>query len=110
MNALWVRLRRAKDKLHLDPGAEKIQREFTIRHNHEGDAWPAARFVRLVSRLKCNVTVAQEGREVDGTSVMALLELRAAKGCKIRIHVEGSDAAKAVLKIDNFLKSFDREP
>ena len=86
-----------------------IEREFIIERNHEGDPWPAARFVRLVSRLKCDVTVAQQGREVDGTNVMALLELSAAQGSHVHIRVEGRDAAKAVRKIDQFLKSFDRE-
>jgi phosphocarrier protein len=47
---------------------------------------------------------------VNGKSIMGLMMLAAGPGCKIRIHADGQDAAKAVLEIESLLqRKFDEE-
>ena len=72
--------------------------------------WPAASFVRLMNRLHCDVRVGYDGKEVDGTSVLALLELVPPAGSKVRIRVEGRDAANAMQEIDKLVQSLRHIP
>jgi len=59
----------------------------------------SAKFVTFVSKLpeSLSVTVAKDGTEVTGTSIMGLMMLGAARGDSVDIIVEG-DGAEAALK------------
>ena len=95
---------------HLSMNTDRIEREVTVRNTHKGYVWPAASFVRLMNRFHCDVRVGYDGKEVDGTSVLGLLELAPPAGSKVRIRVEGRDAAKAVREIDNLVQSLGHIP
>ena len=82
---------------------EKLEKEVTVVNNHGRYVWPAASFVRLMNRFHCDVRVGYDGKEVDGTSVLALLELAPPAGSKVRIRVEGRDAANAMQEIDKLV-------
>lgn len=56
----------------------------------------AARFVRLASRYQARISVARDGRTIDGKSIMGILLLAASRGTMITISAEGSDEADAV--------------
>lgn len=89
---------------------EKVEKELTVMNNHGRYIWPAASFVRLMNTFQCDVRVGYDGKEVDGTSVLALLELAPPAGSKVRIRVEGRDAAKAMREIDNLVQSLRHIP
>ena len=78
---------------------------------------PAAMFVRIASRYRCEVWVEKEGEEVNGKSIMGLMMLAAGQGSKLHVRCEGAgrrqgdagnrgvDQRRASTKID-FGKAF----
>jgi phosphocarrier protein HPr len=59
-------------------------------------ARPAAEFVKLAGRYSARISVAKEGLEVNGKSIMGVLMLAAEQGSELRITGEGEDASEAV--------------
>ena len=75
-------------------------RESVLIINQRGlHARASAKFVNMVSELpaSCQVTVAKDGTEAAGGSILGLMMLGAAKGDTIEIAVAG-DGAKAALE------------
>lgn len=66
----------------------------------------SAKFVTFVSRLPETVSVEVEkgGSRVNGTSIMGLMMLGAAKGDTITIHTRGVGADSALLKLVGLVK------
>ncbi|MEY4269714.1 MAG: Phosphocarrier protein HPr [Pseudomonadota bacterium] len=66
----------------------------------------SAKFVTFVSRLPDDVAVEVEkdGSRVNGTSIMGLMMLGAAKGDHITIHTSGAGAESALLKLVGLVK------
>jgi phosphocarrier protein len=56
----------------------------------------AARFVHTASGFTARIRVARGEREMDGKSIMCLLLLAAAQGCRIRISANGADEEQAL--------------
>ena len=59
----------------------------------------AAQLVQTANRFKADVTVAKDGEEVNGKSIMGLLMLAAPVGSQLRVTVSGEDAAAAMQSI-----------
>lgn len=61
----------------------------------------SAKFVTMVSRLPDTVAVEVEraGSRVNGTSIMGLMMLGAARGDSITIHTSGEGAEPALIKL-----------
>lgn len=59
----------------------------------------AAQLVQAANRFKADVTVAKDGEEVNGKSIMGLLMLAAPVGSQLRVTVSGEDAAAAMQAI-----------
>lgn len=66
---------------------------------------PAAMLVRLANRFDSTISLAKEGVEVDGKSVMALMSLAATNGTKLRLRTEGTDAQEAMHEIEQLIQS-----
>jgi phosphocarrier protein HPr len=66
-------------------------------------ARPAAMFVKIASRFKCNIFVEKDGETVNGKSIMGLMMLAAGPGSKLKVHAEGSDAAEAIAELEALL-------
>lgn len=66
---------------------------------------PAAMLVRLANRFDSTISLAKEGVEVDGKSVMALMSLAATNGTKLRLRTEGTDAQQAMHEIEQLIQS-----
>ena len=56
----------------------------------------SAKFVKTAARFDANVTVAKDGTEVVGTSIMGLMLLAAAPGDRIEIRCNGTQAKAAL--------------
>jgi len=56
----------------------------------------AARFVKLATAFQAEVTVAANGTEVSGASIMGLMMLAASPGCELELNAKGPAAAEAV--------------
>ena len=84
---------------------EKIEKEITIVNRLGMHARPAAMFVRIASRYKCEVWVEKEGEQINGKSIMGLMMLAAGQGSKLRIRCEGSEADKALQELEELIAS-----
>lgn len=56
----------------------------------------SAKFVQLADQFQAKITVAKDGSEVCGTSIMGLMMLAAAPGQSIVVTAEGPDARVAM--------------
>lgn len=80
-----------------DPSQEdKTSKTFRIANELGLHARAAAQFVKIASRFGSDVYVTKDSNEVNGKSIMGILMLAAAKGSKITIRTEGTDAKEAL--------------
>jgi phosphocarrier protein HPr len=84
---------------------QKIEKEISIVNRLGLHARPAAMFVRIATRYRCEVWVAKEGEEVNGKSIMGLMMLAAGQGSKLHIRCDGSDADKAMEELEELIKA-----
>lgn len=59
----------------------------------------AAQFVQTANKFDADVTVAKDGEEVNGKSILSLMMLAAPIGSEITIKTEGDDAAELLQKL-----------
>jgi Phosphotransferase System HPr (HPr) Family len=64
---------------------EKVEKEITIVNRLGLHARPAAMFVRIASRHRCEIWVAKEDEEINGKSIMGLMMLAAGQGSRLRV-------------------------
>lgn len=79
--------------------SEVAKRTVLIKNELGLHARAATKFVQLAGKFPCDVTVAKDGHEVNGKSIMGVLMLVASKGTTIAIGAAGvqADAAVAAL-------------
>lgn len=68
----------------------------TIVNSRGLHARAAAKFVKLAGQFRASVTVAKDGQQVSGLSIMGLMMLAATPGSQVTITTIGSDAAEAL--------------
>jgi phosphocarrier protein HPr len=85
--------------------SQKLEKEIPIINRLGLHARPAAMFVRIASRYRCEVWVAKEGEEVNGKSIMGLMMLAAGQGSKLRIRCDGPDADKALAELEELVNA-----
>ncbi|MGK2912041.1 MAG: HPr family phosphocarrier protein [Sphingobium sp.] len=76
-----------------------IKREVLITNRRGLHARASAKFVTVASGLPSQITVAKDGSEVTGTSIMGLMMLGAAMGDSIVISAAGTDAEESLGKL-----------
>ena len=84
---------------------QKVEKDVSIVNRLGLHARPAAMFVRIASRYRCEVWVDKEGEEVNGKSIMGLMMLAAGQGSILRIRCEGDDAGKAMRDLEELIKA-----
>jgi phosphocarrier protein len=83
-------------------GVEKLEKEIAVKNRHY--IWPESRFVRTMLPFHSNIRVGYNGTEVDGKSVLDLMTLAPPEGTRVRIRIEGPDAAEAMRAVDQLLQ------
>ena len=78
----------------------KLEKEITVQKRHH--ILSQSRFVRTMLPFHSNIRVGYNGTEVDGKSVLELMTLTPPEGTKVRIRIEGPDAAEAMRAVDQF--------
>ena len=73
-----------------------IQREVRIVNRLGLHASAAARFVHTANRFRARITVAHDGRSMDGKSILGILLLAASQGTRLTVSADGEDEAPAV--------------
>ncbi|MEP6698383.1 MAG: HPr family phosphocarrier protein [Verrucomicrobiota bacterium] len=84
-------------------GGLKVEKEVTIVNRLGMHARPAAMFVRIASRYRCEIWVKKEGEEINGKSIMGLMMLAAGQGSKLHIRCEGADADRAMEELEKLI-------
>ncbi len=87
-----------------------VRRSVVIRNSRGLHARAAARFVQLAGTFDAEITVAGQGEEVSGLSIMGLMMLAAGPGCSIEIRARGRQAHEAVNALARLINGkFDEE-
>jgi phosphocarrier protein HPr len=87
-----------------------LSRDVVVSNKLGIHARPASVFVRTANRFQSDVFIEKDGEKVNGKSIMGLLMLAAGHGSKLKVHVQGKDAAQAIHELGDLLKSkFDED-
>ena len=78
----------------------------TIKNELGLHARAAAQFVQAAAKFRAEVTVAKDGEEVNGKSILSLMMLAAPIGSEIVIKAEGDDAIEV---LDTLLELIDNK-
>jgi phosphocarrier protein HPr len=94
----------------LQDDSELMIKEFMVSNKLGIHARPAALFVKVANRFKCNIFVEKDGEKVNGKSIMGLMMLAAGPGSKLKVHAEGHDASQALIELEKLMeRKFDEE-
>src|ERR1043165_6849497 len=89
---------------------DSMIKEFQIINKLGIHARPAAAFVKIANRFRCDIFVEKDGEKVNGKSIMGLMMLAAGPGSKLTIHAHGNDASQALAEIETLIKNkFDED-
>jgi len=80
-----------------------IEKTLTIVNARGLHARASAKFVQCTEQFDADVSVSREGQTVSGTSIMGLMMLAAAPGCKIDLKVEGPEAEAALEALETLV-------
>ena len=80
-------------------------RQVCVRHPRGLHARVAARIVLLVSRFKCRVELALNGRTADARNIVAVMLLAAGVGSAVRIETSGVDEREALDALSALISS-----
>jgi len=84
---------------------QTLSAELEIQNKKGLHARAAAAFVKAIENLDADVTVERIGQVVNGTSIMGLMMLAAAKGTTIKINASGKEAEAAMAALTNLINS-----
>jgi phosphocarrier protein HPr len=87
-----------------------IEQTVTILNRKGLHTRPAALLVKTAARFQSELTLAKDGFEINGKSIIGVMTLAAEQGSQLTIRVEGPDeeeAAAAIVAI--FERRFDEE-
>jgi phosphocarrier protein HPr len=78
-------------------GAGEVAERRVVIQNELGlHARAATKLVQTASKFPCEITLAKEGHEVNGKSIMGVLMLVASKGTPVLLRARGERAQEAV--------------
>lgn len=63
----------------------------------------SAKLVSLAAEFKSEITLARNGQQVNGKSIMGIMMLAAAKGAELQVCADGKDETKAIEAIVNLI-------
>ena len=72
------------------------KKELLIENKLGLHARAAAQIVKTASAYISRITLAKDGLEVDGKSIMGIMMLAAAKGSTVMMHAQGEDEDRAL--------------
>lgn len=88
-----------------------VEAELVIRNVQGLHVRAAGLFVRVAGRFKSEILVARDDKEVNGKSILGVIDLAAESGSTIRVRAEGPDEAAAVAALRELVDGkFGEEP
>jgi phosphocarrier protein len=83
---------------------DQAEKTLTIVNELGLHARAATKFVQLAAKFPCDITLAKDGNEVNGKSIMGVLMLVASKGSVVTIKARGERAAEAVAALGTLIE------
>jgi len=83
----------------------KCEQTVTIVNQLGLHARAATKLVQLGQQFGCKITLEQEGKTADASSVLALLMLASSKGKTLKVCTEGEDAADALQAVVSLINN-----
>jgi phosphocarrier protein HPr len=85
--------------------------ELVIRNVQGLHVRAAGLFVRVAGRFKSEIFVSRDDKEVNGKSILGVIDLAAEAGSSIRVRAEGPDEADAIAALRELVEGkFGEEP
>jgi phosphocarrier protein HPr len=78
---------------------DKAEKQVLVQNERGLHARAATQLVQMAAKYPCEVTLAKDGSEVNGKSIMGVLMLVASKGTLLTVAAKGDRAAEAVAAI-----------
>ena len=63
------------------------------------------KFVATASEFEAEIEIENDGKRVNGKSIMGVMMLAASKGTEIKLFIQGDDAEDAMIKIKQLIDS-----
>jgi phosphocarrier protein len=76
--------------------SELAEKRIQIQNELGLHARAATKLVQLATKYPCEITVAKDGHEVNGKSIMGVLMLVASKGTWVTLRARGDKAREAI--------------
>jgi phosphocarrier protein len=73
-----------------------VEQVITIQNRLGLHARACSVFVKAAARFAAHITVARDGLEVNGKSILGVMMLAAEMGAEVTLRAEGSDEAEAL--------------
>jgi len=87
-----------------------IERTVKLKNRLGLHARAAAKLVHTAAGFESKVTLARDGDEVDGKSILGLLLLAASQGSELLVRVEGTDEKDAFAALQELVdRKFDEK-
>ena len=83
----------------------EVLQKVVLNGTHGLHARPAATFVQTAQQFTSCISIAANGEEVDGKSIISILALGLGQGAEIEIKAVGRDAQKAVTKLAELIET-----
>jgi phosphocarrier protein HPr len=87
-----------------------IEKTVTIKNRAGMHARPAAMFVQLAGKYKCKITIEKGSQQINGKSIMGVIQLGATYNTELKLVCDGADEAQAIEALEAlFLNRFEEE-
>ncbi len=73
-----------------------LERDVEVVNANGIHARPAAEIVKLAAKYASHITIARDGLEVNGKSIMGVMMLAAECGSTVRVKADGADEGAAI--------------
>lgn len=75
---------------------DRAEKTLVIQNELGLHARAATKFVQTASKFPCEITIAKDGPEVNGKSILSVLTLVAPRGTRVVLRAKGERAADAL--------------
>ncbi len=82
-----------------------LRQKITIINKLGLHARAAAKFVSCAASFSSSIQVGQEGKMVDGKSIMSIMMLAAGKGTELALEIDGGDEEEALAAITQLIEN-----
>jgi len=83
--------------------ADVAEKKVQIKNELGLHARAATKLVQLASKYPCEITIAKDGHDVNGKSIMGVLMLVASKGSVITLKAKGDRADEAIAALEKLI-------